>query len=124
MISKEYKGKNGSVRMTLNFDVLDETAHRAIRNGMDETMAACVTMAKRLVRVDTANLQGSIQMRPAQTNGSKTRGEWGSYNVDYAIYQEIGPVTGVRNWSYTPYLRPSRDAEYPRLVERIRKHYK
>lgn len=97
-------------------DQVRSHVERAVLAGMDETMAACVLQAKGLVRVKTAVLQGSIQMRPAEFRGAVAIGLWGSFDVNYAIWQEIGTsrMTGK------PYLRPSADAQYPRLGARIK----
>lgn len=108
------------MRRNWKFDRLTKDTEKHVINAVDETMAHCVTMAKSLVRVDTATLQGSIRFKPATVQGNRVKGEWGSYGVNYALFQEIGPVSGVRTWAYTPYLRPSRDAEYPKLVKRIK----
>lgn len=105
--------------MELHFDEYNKDVDREVANAMDETMAACVNKAKSRVRVDTGALQGSIMFQPAEASGGRIHGEWGSYGIEYAIFQEIGPVSGARNWSFTPYLRPSADEEYPRLIDRI-----
>lgn len=120
-----FDSKGARVTLRINTEQLRDRMRTATRRGIDETHAACVRMAKSLVRVDTATLQGSIQFKPAREKGGQiTAGEFGSYGVDYAIYQEIGPVSGTRVWAYTPYLRPARDAEYPRLAERVAHHFK
>lgn len=96
---------------------------RAQAAAIDTVMAHCVTTAKTLVRRKTTLLQGSIRFEPAVSTGNATRGIWGSFDVDYAIYQEIGPITGKRQWAFTPYLRPARDQHYPELVEQLRKRF-
>lgn len=78
------------------------------RRAMDRIMADCVSAAKELAPVDTAALQRSIQMRPTRQEGKALVGYWGSFNVKYAIYQEMGtglyaPGGGMR---YT--IRPVR----------------
>lgn len=80
------------------------------------TMARCVVMAKGLVRVQTATLQGSIRFTPARAGGGGVVGEWGSFDVGYAIYQELGTY----KMSAKPYLRPAADFEYGLLGSRIR----
>ena len=83
---------------------------------VNQTMAKCVQMAKGLVRTDTTALQGSIRMEPATVHMGGVKGTWGSFDINYALWQEIG--TSVM--SAQPYLRPSADAEYGGLEERIR----
>jgi hypothetical protein len=87
----------------------------ATRRGIDATCAAAVTPAKQRVRRRTGLLQGSIQFRPAKRVGGRTVGSFGSYDVSYALWQEIG--TG--RMSAQPYLRPAADAEFPKLHSRI-----
>jgi len=124
----------------------------AVRRGMDRTMADCVVVAKDLAPRKTAALQGSIQMRPTVEQGSALVGYWGSFGIDYAIYQEMGtgvyaggepyeirprrrkalwwpgldhPVTSVMHPGIhaRPYLRPAADACYPGLQDNIRMEY-
>lgn len=99
---------------------LKDKVRRAAKQGTEDTVAACITTSKRLVRVDTAYLQGSLQYRD-ESAAELIRFLWGSFNVEYAIYQEIGPVSGVRQWAFTPYLRPSADQNYPYLADNIQR---
>lgn len=62
----------------------------AVLKGMDETMSECVVEAKSNTPVDTATLQGSIQLRPAAIVGSVAVGLWGSFSVNYALVVEEG----------------------------------
>src|SRR5690554_6586884 len=91
-------------------EVLD-VGERAVKNGMDETMAEAVGLAKDRVHVVTSILQGSIQFRPAQRAGDRIVGRWGSSDVNYAAIEELRPGH--------EYLRPSADAAHPRLAARI-----
>lgn len=95
----------------------------ATRQGIDVTLASCVNTGKTFVLVETAVLQGSLMFKPAQDEGNEIVGHWGSFDVDYAIYQEIGPVSGVKIWNYKPYLRPSADQHYPELAGNIKSRY-
>lgn len=83
---------------------------------INETMGACIVMAKGLVRKKTLVLQGSIRLTPAVQSGFRIIGVWGSFDVSYAIWQEIG----TSKMSAQPYLRPSADTFYPTLALRIR----
>lgn len=87
--------------------------------GIDVTMARCVEMAKTLVRVKTATLQGSIRFEPARPTGAGVVGLWGSFDVNYALWQEIG----TSKMSAKPYLRPAGDFEYGLLAARIRRAF-
>lgn len=87
----------------------------AQRRALNETTAACVVMAKSLVRTDTTALQGSIQMRPAVASGPLIVGRWGSFDINYAFWQEVLPEPRGR-----AYLRPSADTWYPTLALRIK----
>ena len=115
----------------------------ATRVAMDKTMAACIAEAKKLVPVKTGLLQGSIRMKPTANLGGRLIGYWGSFNVKYAIYVELGtkphiirpknkkalywpgaahPVMVVHHpgTEKRPYLRPAADREYPLLRRRIK----
>ena len=99
-----------------NGEAMKRNVIRAAKWGVDATTAACVREAKGEVPVVTATLQGSIEMRPAQQRGDEVVGLWGSFNVLYAIFVEMGTsrMTGH------PYLRPTADHQYPKLGDRIK----
>lgn len=114
---------------------------------MDSVTIDCVVHAKANVRVRTAVLQGSIQIRRARL---EKRGIlvalWGSFAVLYAIYVEKGtrphfpPVEAIKRgfkvteehaWAIArsiarkgtkayPYLMPAADLYYPTLKGRIK----
>jgi len=98
---------------------LAKRVRKAEMIGVNQTMARCVTMAKGLVRVDTSALQGSLRMEPAVPFGGGVRGRWGSFDINYALWQEIG----TSKMSAKPYLRPSADFEYGLLGARIRRAF-
>lgn len=106
----------GSYSMEWRGEMIVAKTKRAAIIGVNQTMAKCVEMAKTLVRVEFGTLQGSIRMEPAKPSGAGIKGTWGSFDVNYAIWQEIG--TSVM--SAQPYLRPSADFEYGLLESRIR----
>ena len=115
--------------------------------GVNATMAACVTEAKRNHdwKNRTGALEGSIDIAEpaAALAGGGVRGVWGSKDVVYARIHELGGVirpvrakalvfqaddgTVVVAQKVTmparPYLRPAADKEYPRLARRIRRAY-
>jgi len=90
---------------------------RAERVGIDQTTSRCVIMAKGLVHVDTSTLQGSIKAEEAKTVGDGAEATWGSFDVNYAFWQEVKPNGGK------PYLRPSAQFEYGLLAARVRRAF-
>ena len=88
----------------------------ASRRGIDATMAACVPLAKRETPVITGTAQGSIQTRPAVIQRTRVVGRWGSFDVNYFIWLEIGARGRTGHFM----LRRAADREYPGLARRIR----
>ena len=103
-----------------NGDVIFRKTVEAARTAMDDTMARCVVEAKIRVPTLTTTLQGSIEMRPTRREGELLVGLWGSFQVNYAIYVEVG----TSRMSAQPYMRPAADHEYPLLPGRIRARIK
>lgn len=113
-----YSGAAGTLRLNWLGDGLGQVLPQMAADAINEVMALCVGNAMMLVLVDTGLLKNSIQIQQPAVAAVVIVGIWGSYAA-YAIYQEIGPVTGVRYWTHRPYLRPSADRFYPQLAERI-----
>ena len=107
--------------LTWHGDKIKAKLQDAQRLAIDETTGACVEPAKNRVRVKTRILQGSIQFRPARREGSRTVGRWGSFDVNYALWQEI--ITFSRA-GHQPYLRPAAAEEYPKLAARVRAYFR
>lgn len=102
-----------------NGEKIKKRVSEACRLGIDETTASCVKPAKDRVHIKTRFLQGSIQHRPATyVEGRGWVGRWGSFDVNYALWQEILPEPRGRM-----YLRPAAQAEYPKLQPRIKARY-
>lgn len=101
---------------------ISDRMKQAVAAGIDETTAAAVNQAKSDHGWGnvTGTAEGSIQMRPAVTEGSSVVGQWGSFDVDYFIFLEIG--TAFMEGDDT--LRRAADAEYPNLHDRIRNNYR
>jgi len=89
----------------------------ASAKAIDSVMAKCIASAKIDVPVVTATLQGSIRMEPAQMQGDNLVGKWGSYNVMYAVFVELGTIF----MDAQPYLRPAADRLYPTLPGEIKR---
>lgn len=96
--------------------LLVSKAKAASSAALVKTAARCVTKAKTLVRVKTATLQGSLRFTPPQVKGKGVTIQWGSFDVNYAIFQELGTY----KMSAKPYLRPAADEYYPQLEDLIR----
>ncbi len=107
--------------LTWNGDALKKRLSEAQRLAIDETTASCIEPAKDRVRVKTRILQGSIQFRQAVREAGRWVGRWGSWDVNYALWQEI--IT-FRIAGHQPFLRPAAEQEYPKLAERVKAHFK
>jgi hypothetical protein len=107
--------------LTWNGDKIKAKLQEAQRLAIDETTGSCVEPAKNRVRVKTRILQGSIQFRPARREGSRTVGRWGSFDVNYALWQEIITFSHA---GHQPYLRPAAEEEYPKLAARVRAYFR
>ena len=88
----------------------------ASKVGIDQTMAAAVPLAKQETPGITGTAQGSIQFREAVIQGRRVVGRWGSFDVNYFIWLEIG----ARGRPGLFMLRRAADREYPNLGSRIR----
>lgn len=110
-----------TVKLTWHGDAIAKRIDEAQRLGIDETTLACQDPAMSRVRVKTGNLRRSIPRghQPARREGGKWVGRWGSADVNYALWQEIGTA----RMSAQPYLRPAAEIQYPKLAERIKKFF-
>lgn len=96
-----------------------EKVRRAQVAGINRTMAEAAIHAKNnhewINR--TGVLEGSIGIaeygRRTQTGAA---GTWGSQDVKYAIFHEVGTSTIPAR----PYLRPAADVVYPKLARNIK----
>ena len=94
-------------------------AQRAQAIGVNKIMSECVDHAKRNHpwTFRSGTLHGSIRIvRFARPGKGGVRGEWGSADVKYAIYLELG----TSRMKPYPYLRPAADEWYPKLAAAIR----
>ena len=92
----------------------------ASRLGIDDTLTLCVPIAKRETPVVTGTAQGSIMFEPAKIFGERVIGRWGSFDVDYFIWLEIGARGRPGHFM----LRMAADQEYPKLPERIKERFR
>jgi hypothetical protein len=130
-------------------DIIKQRLREAQREGINATMTAAVLHAKRHHTFinRTGTLEGSVQVAEyAHPEGDVMTGRWGSLDVNYAIHIELGtpahlitprtahalfwpgaehPVRFVHHpgTQPRPFLRPAADAEYPKLLERIRRAF-
>lgn len=96
-------------------------AQSAAAHGINRTMADCVTQSKATVHVVTSVLQGSLRIITFAVPGAgEIFGLWGSVDVDYAIWEEIG----TQHRPGHPYLRPSADLNYPKLLGHIQEAFR
>jgi hypothetical protein len=150
---RHYVSNDSRLQLEWHGDVVKAKLLKATAVAMDRVMADCVDSAKHLCPVKTTTLQRSIQMRPTKKEGKGLVGYWGSFNLKYAIYHELGtgmygpagrgyeirpkharalfwpgaqhPVMVVHHPGVhpRPFLRPSADAIYPGLPRCIREEY-
>lgn len=102
-------------------DKVTDKVTKAQIEGVNATMAECIIDAKNSHewKNRTGTLEGSIdvaQHARAEVGGVVV-GEWGSLDVEYAIYHELGTATIPAR----PYLRPAADRNYPNLARNIRR---
>lgn len=93
--------------------------------GVERTMADAVAYAKRNHGWEnrTGTEEGSLRIvDDAHSDGAAVTGTWGSADVNYTIFLEFlaGEIMGDTGWTRTrnggsPFLRPSADANYPKL---------
>ena len=105
-----------STRLTWKGKEWSNRVAQASRASIDVVMVLCVPAAKRETPVVTGTAQGSIQMRPARILGRRIVGIWGSFDVNYYIWLEIG----ARGRPGGFMLRRAADRFYPTLASVIR----
>lgn len=101
-------------------DVSDKT-WAAVQYAMNDTTAAAAIFAKQNHpgwQNRTGTAEGSIRGDPARREGDRMIALFGSFDVNYFIWLEIG--TRFREGDHT--LVRAADAEFPKLPERIRKY--
>lgn len=89
---------------------------QAVKDGIDMTTAAAVTVAQSLAPRDTGFMANTIEFQNAKKEGNRIVGRWGNWTALYTLWQEIG--SRGRPGRY--FLRRAADREYPNLFQRIR----
>jgi hypothetical protein len=102
---------------TSNRHAVDEKVDRAIMNTIDRVHGRAVGYAKSRTPVRTGTAQGSIMFKAARRiSRTLFRGEFGSYNVKYFIWLEIG----ARGRSGLYIIRRAADQAYAQINETFR----
>lgn len=100
---------------TWNSSPFKDAVERAVVRGMNHVMADCVLDAQTTLKdhhhVVTGTLVGSIRFEQPQKISGDIVGEWGSFDVNYAIFLEMGTIDITAD----PYLRPAAQRHYPKL---------
>ncbi len=104
--------------MSLNWKGRQVVAHveQACILGLKMTGSNLLIESKSLVHYDTGDLSRSIQMRAPKKESGKIYMLWGSFDINYAFWQEVLPLPRGK-----AYLRPSADKWYPTLPRNIAK---
>lgn len=110
------------VRLEWKGDKLPPLLREAARLGIDDTTAAAAIAAKESHPTwhnVTGTAEGSIRGDPARILGTSVSGLFGSFDVNYFVWLEIG--ARGRAGDYT--IRRAADKEFPRLPGHIRIHW-
>ena len=100
-----------------NFPRLIRRTREAARLGINETLAIAVQIAVPLTPFLWGFLRRSIRFQPAQVQGDRIVGKWGSFDIIYALRQELFHKTKKH------YLKKAADKAYPTLTARIRRQW-
>lgn len=96
-------------------DQVEAKVIAASRDAVDETNEASAARARAEAPVRTGSLREGIGTRPATEEGAVISGQLVA-RAKHSLFVELGTV----NMPAQPFLRPSADAENPRLVSRIK----
>lgn len=101
-------------------DDIKRKAENAVKLGMKMTGSDLLITSKDLVHKKTGELMRSIRMRrPRNIHGTIIM-QWGSFDINYAFWQEFLPLEKGGK----PYLRPSADKHYPQLKQNVAKAWR
>lgn len=101
---------------TSNRKAHDAHLEKGIIKGMNATLADSVDTAMPFTPVVTGTAQGSIRFEPVKWIDGRLVGEFGSYNVDYFKWLELG----TRYMVGLHILRRAADLEFPKLGDNIK----
>lgn len=103
------------VKIEWHGDEIKTKYDNAARLGLEATAAAMVAPAMAETPVKTGTARGSISFRPATRNGKGWRVLFGSFNVNYFIWLEIGH----HSYQGRRMLANAVAQEWPNLAQRI-----
>lgn len=104
------------VKIDWRGDELKQKTQNATRLGLEACAAAMVAPAMAATPVKTGTARGSISFRPAERRGNTWVVLFGSFDVSYFIWLEIGH----RSYPAQRMLQNAIDGEWPNLAGRIR----
>jgi hypothetical protein len=99
-----------------NGDEIGRKANQAMRLGLEATAAAMVAPAMAATPVKTGTARGSISFRPAEARGKSWVVLFGSFDVGYFKWLEIGH----RSYVGRRMLQNAVSQEWPSLAGRIK----
>ena len=105
--------------LTWEGDKVKKKMNNCIMTGINQTMSSASIQAKfnHPWFNRTGTLEGSIRpVVAAHQVGNEFVGLWGSVDVKYAVFLELG----TKFFPPFPYLRPAANAQYPNLARNIR----
>lgn len=104
-------------RLDWHGDDFKSRINRAIEDAMNATLIDAVAQTKQpgWTPFEFGNLVNSITFEGAKRDGGGMTGSFGSYDVHYAIYQEVGTYKMAGRF----YLRRAADQIFPTLPGRI-----
>ena len=110
-----------AVKLTWNGDQVQKQTLEAARKGLNATLADCVLQAQQsgyvpVAKVAGGTLRSSLRFEAAKSSGNTLMGSFGSYTINYALWQEIG----TRFFAGKFYLRRSADIHFKQIPERIK----
>jgi len=89
----------------------------AFRLGINETLAIAVQIAAPLTPYLWGFLRRSIRFQPARIQGERIIGQWGSFDINYALRMEKFHRTRRH------FLKKGADKAYPQLPARARRRF-
>ena len=106
-----------SYSLTTNFPSLRSRSLNAARLAINETLAIAVQVAAPLTPYRWGFLRRSIRFKPAQIQGGRVVGRWGSFDISYALKMEKHHRTKRH------FLKRGADKAYPSLQSRMRRQW-